>query len=309
MPAELAHGLAAVVLRFLSRLLPRRAPPVHDPIELWGKKYRNRLGLAAGFDKGAVYGNALFRLGFGFVEIGTVTPRPQSGNPKPRLFRLPRSRALINRMGFNNPGADAVAARLARWKNRAGPVWINVGKNKDTPAERAADDYASAVRTLAAEADVFVINVSSPNTPGLRDLQSESALRPIAERVLAEARGKPVLLKLAPDLADDAFAGIVALARQVGLAGLIATNTTIARPVSESSEAGGLSGAPLKPRALDVLKTIHAIAPDFFLVGVGGVSTHEDFMERRAAGATLVQGYTAFVYGGPSWPRRVLGVS
>lgn len=280
--------------------------PERDPITLWGQRYANRFGIAAGFDKGDVVAKALFALGFGFVEIGTITPRPQPGNPRPRLFRLKAHQALVNRMGFNNLGAQVVAQRLAKLGKLAGPVWINLGKNKDTPNERAADDYVAALRVLQPHGDVFVVNVSSPNTPGLRDLQAEDALRPLLTRVVAEAKGKPVLLKLAPDLADNALPGLVKLAREVGLSGLIATNTTIARPVP-SNEAGGLSGAPLRARANDVMKLLHQTDDTLVLVGVGGVMNAEDFAERRAAGATLVQGYTGFIYGGPGWVRRVLG--
>ena len=305
LPAETAHHLAIAALKVWARFARPRIPEC-DPITLWGQRYANRFGIAAGFDKGDVVANALFALGFGFVEIGTITPRPQPGNPRPRLFRLKAHRALVNRMGFNNAGAQAVAARLAKLGVRAGPIWINLGKNKDTPNERAADDYVAALRLLQPHGDVFVVNVSSPNTPGLRDLQTEEALRPLLTRVVAEAKGKPVLLKLAPDLADSDFSRLAGLARELGLAGLIATNTTLARPVP-SYEVGGLSGAPLRERANDVVKLLHRQDPALLLVGVGGVMSAIDFVERRAAGATLVQGYTGFIYGGPNWVRKILG--
>jgi len=304
LPAETAHHLAMAGLKLWARFARARIPE-RDPITLWGQRYANRFGIAAGFDKGDVVAKALFGLGFGFVEIGTITPRPQPGNPRPRLFRLKAAGGLVNRMGFNNLGAEAVAAKLRKLGPRPGPVWINIGKNKDTPNERAVDDYVIAMRVLQPHGDVFVVNVSSPNTPGLRDLQAESALRPLLTQVLVEAKGKPVLLKLAPDLADDALPGLVKLAREVGLAGLVATNTTIARPVP-SSEAGGLSGAPLRARANDVMKILHREDDQLVLVGVGGVMNAEDFAERRAAGATLVQGYTGFIYGGPGWVKKVL---
>jgi dihydroorotate dehydrogenase len=312
--AERAHGVAVAWLRLRSRWLrlrPRRPRPT--ALTALGQSFANPLGLAAGFDKGYVVPEALFELGFGFVEIGTITPRPQLGNEKPRLFRLPQHQALINRMGFNNPGADAVAARMARVRHRAGPVWLNIGKNKDTPAADAADDYVRALRTLYPHGDAFVINVSSPNTPGLRDLQAEAALRPLLTAITGAAAelggARPLLLKIAPDLADDALPGIVELAVELGLSGLIATNTTIARPVTHplSGEAGGFSGPALRPRATEVLQQLSAAAKGrLLLVGVGGVGSAADVREKLTAGATLVQLYTSLIYGGPAHVKNIL---
>jgi dihydroorotate dehydrogenase len=285
-------------------------------VEAFGLRFPNRIGLAAGFDKGDVVPEALFALGFGFVEIGTVTPRPQAGNPKPRIFRLTEHHALVNRMGFNNPGADAVAARLAKVRHRAGPIWLNIGKNKDTPNEDAASDYVRALQTLYPFADAFVINISSPNTPGLRDLQAEDKLGPLLAATIQEARAcaerfsvpaRPVLLKLSPDLADDALPRIARLAEASGLSGLIATNTTLARPVEHANarESGGFSGPALRARASDVVKSLHT-ATALPIVGVGGVQTKADVEEKIAAGATLVEIYTGFIYGGPGTVKRLL---
>jgi dihydroorotate dehydrogenase len=301
-------------------LLRRRLVP-RDPVlrvRALGLDLPSPLGLAAGFDKEGAHADALGLLGFGFVEIGTVTARAQPGNPRPRMFRLPADRALVNRMGFNNAGAAAVAARLGRRGAHPRPaLGVNLGKTKLTASEDAADDYRATARQLAPHADYLVINVSSPNTPGLRDLQAVERLAELVAAVRAaigDARpGLPLLVKIAPDLDDDDIDAIVDLALATGLDGLVATNTTVARDGLRSAPervaaagAGGLSGAPLKPRSLEVLRRLRARAGDrLVLISVGGVETARDVYDRLAAGATLVQAYSGFVYGGPGWPRRV----
>jgi dihydroorotate dehydrogenase len=269
--------------------------------------------LAAGFDKDAEAVRGFFALGFAGVEVGTVTPLGQPGNPAPRLFRLPRARALINRMGFNNAGAAVVAAHLRSLGPRPGPVGINVGKNKDTPLERAVDDYLAAVTELAPLADYLVVNASSPNTPGLRQLQEPEQLRAllarVKERLAAVAPGKPLFLKIAPDLAPEAVDAVVDVAVEAGLAGLICTNTTVTRPVSgeHATEAGGLSGAPLAPLALATLRRAASRARGrLALWASGGVFTVDDVLERLEAGADVVQLYTALVYEGPGLVRRLV---
>jgi dihydroorotate dehydrogenase len=309
------------------------------PVEAMGLSFRNVLGLAAGFDKNAEGIDALAALGFGFVEVGTVTALAQPGNPRPRLFRLPQDRAVVNRMGFNNDGAEAVARRLERRSHgldrrdrrtvgRIGqrpasrPVLgINIGKSKVVPEDdqRAVlDDYASSARRLAPYADYLVVNVSSPNTPGLRSLQAVDRLAPLLDevrRVADDAANRPVPLcvKIAPDLADEDVVAVGELARDRGLEGLIATNTTISRqglvtPVAvvEAVGGGGLSGPVLRQRSIEVLRLLRARDRDITLISVGGVSSSHDVAERMKAGATLVQAYTGFVYGGPLWPRRVV---
>jgi dihydroorotate dehydrogenase len=326
---------------------PERRPGRSSPVSAMGLTFPNPLGLAAGFDKNAVGIDALAALGFGFVEVGTVTARPQPGNPRPRLFRLPRDRAIVNRMGFNNDGAEVVARRLAARaervnKSRVGVpggellpgqrsggstsagsalVGINIGKTKVVPEddERAVlADYAFSARLLAPYADYLVVNVSSPNTPGLRSLQAVDRLAPLLEevrRVAGDAAGRhvPLCVKIAPDLADDDVVDVARLAVGQGLDGIIATNTTISRdglvtdPAAVAAVgAGGLSGPVLRQRALDVLKVLRAEAPGLTLIGVGGISSVDDARERIDAGADLVQAYTGFVYGGPLWPRRVV---
>jgi dihydroorotate dehydrogenase len=259
----------------------------------------------------------MLALGFGFVEIGTVTAEAQPGNPRPRMFRLPRDRALVNRLGFNNAGAAAAAARLAA--RGAGVVGANIGKTKRVAEAEAAADFAASAARLAPHADYLVVNVSSPNTPGLRDLQAATKLEPILRAVRAACDGAapgrrvPLLVKIAPDLADEDIDAVADLALALGLDGIIATNTTISRaglatPAATVTAlgAGGLSGAPLKARALAVLQRLRARAGDrLALVAVGGIETGADAWARIRAGATLVQAYTGFVYGGPAWPRRV----
>jgi dihydroorotate dehydrogenase len=283
----------------------------------FGLEFNGPFGLAAGFDKNAVAIRALGDLGFSHVEIGTVTALAQPGNEKPRLFRLPADRALINRMGFNNDGAEAVAERLGELRARYGSnlpiIGVNIGKSKVTPVEAAADDYRTSARLLAPFADYMAVNVSSPNTPGLRSLQDVVALRPILQAVIEESLGLPVLVKIAPDLADEDIIAVADLALELGLAGVIATNTTISRDGLKTDAtkvaamgAGGLSGAPLKKRSLEVLDLLAAhIAGRIAIVSVGGIETAEEARERIARGATLVQGYSGFIYEGPLWARRV----
>jgi dihydroorotate dehydrogenase len=296
------------------RLAPR------DPalrVRALGLELPSPVGLAAGFDKDAAYVDALGALGFGFVEIGTVTAQPQPGNPRPRMFRLPADRALINRMGFNNAGADAAAGQLARRARSGLAVGVNIGRSKVAGPGEAAADYRAAAARLAPLADYLVINVSSPNTPGLRDLQAverlEGLIAEVRDALADGGRRIPLLVKIAPDLADADIDAIADLALRTGLDGLIATNTTIARDGLTSDAAavaaageGGLSGAPLATRSLEVLRRLRDRVGDrLVLVSVGGVSSGDDVFERLRAGATLVQAYTGFVYGGPLWPRRV----
>jgi dihydroorotate dehydrogenase len=331
LPAETAHqagfwligvlagapGAAAMLRRWLG---PR------DPVlrvRALGLEFPGPLGLAAGFDKDARAAGGLGALGFGFVEVGTVTARAQPGNPRPRLFRLPADRALVNRMGFNNEGAAAAAARLRRRRrgSRAAPVvGVNIGKTRAVPEAEAAADYAASARAVADVADYVVVNVSSPNTPGLRDLQAADRLRPVlvAVRSALDAgttggRRVPLLVKIAPDLAEQDVDAVADLAVELGLDGIIATNTTVARDGLASSAAevaaagaGGLSGPPLRAPALAVLRRLRERAGDrLVLIAAGGIDTPDDAWERMAAGATLVQAYTGFIYGGPLWPRRM----
>ncbi len=293
------------------------------PVTVMGIEFPHRFGLAAGFDKNARGVPGLLALGFGHVEIGTVTARPQPGNPRPRLFRLVDDRAIVNRMGFNNDGAAHVASRLHRLREtkagRRAVIGVNIGKTKVVPAEQAAADYVESARLLTPYADYLVVNVSSPNTPGLRDLQAVESLEPILAAVKAVAdtnhgRRVPLVVKIAPDLADGDVDAVTELALTLGLDGISATNTTIARPTSlstprsvvDAAGAGGLSGPVLADRALEVLRRIRSRAGDgLAVIGVGGVTTEADVRARIEAGADLVQAYTGFIYGGPSWPSRL----
>ncbi|WP_038041832.1 quinone-dependent dihydroorotate dehydrogenase [Thermus tengchongensis] len=310
---EFTLGLLALwsergpLLEVPARLLRVEDPRLH--VEALGLRFPNPLGLAAGMDKDARALGAWWALGFGFAEVGTLTPRAQEGNPRPRLFRLLEDRALINRMGFNNGGAEEAARKLRRFRERglAFPVGVNLGKNRDTPLERAAEDYLEALRVLEPYGDYFVLNVSSPNTPGLRTLQEGPFLDELLAR-LRPATRKPLLLKVAPDLTFEALDQAVELCLKHGLEGLVAVNTTLERPNLKSplaEEAGGLSGRPLKERALEVLRHLSGVE-GLTLVSVGGVEGPEDVWERLKLGARLVQVYTGFVYGGPLFPRRVL---
>ena len=318
---ERAHHLAVAVIRAIPALgltgLVRRftRPDPALAVEALGLRFESPFGMAAGFDKDARSIRGLWALGFGHVEIGTVTAIPQEGNPRPRLFRLVDDRAVINRMGFNNGGAAAAAERVARERRRSSRAIIgaNIGKSRVVAVEDAVADYRESARLLAPVADYLAVNVSSPNTPGLRGLQDEALLRPLLAAVLAEAGATPVLVKIAPDLDDDAIDAVCALAVELGLAGIIATNTTIGREglvsdpaLVEAAGAGGLSGAPLRDRAMAVLRRVRAAVPSgFCVIAVGGIDTADDAAERLTAGATLVQGYTAFLYRGPLWARQV----
>ncbi|MBB3044400.1 quinone-dependent dihydroorotate dehydrogenase [Nocardioides sp. LMS-CY] len=324
---ERAHHTAFRAIR-AARPVTALRPTPGEPVRALGLTFPNLLGLAAGFDKNAVGIDGLAALGFGHVEIGTVTGEGQPGNPKPRLFRLPGDRAVVNRMGFNNDGAEVVAARLAaRGRRRAGsgggPVLgVNIGKTKVVPDDdqvAVEADYGKSTRLLAPHADYLVVNVSSPNTPGLRNLQAVEKLQPLLEHVRrtadqVTAKRVPMLVKIAPDLADDDVLAVADMALAIGLDGIIATNTTISRadlrtPAAEVERvgAGGLSGRPLTERSLDVLRLLRdRVGPDLTLIGVGGITTVADARARLDAGATLLQGYTAFIYEGPLWPRRIV---
>lgn len=315
---ERAHRLAAAFLRWLGRV-PWLAAWIRgrfhlsDPrleVRLGGLVFPSPVGVAAGFDKGDGLAEGLFALGFGAVEVGTITPRPQAGNPRPRLFRLVRQRALINRMGFNNAGAEATARRYARLRFRPGPLGFNLGKNKDTPQEEAVLDYLKTFEALRDIGDYFVVNVSSPNTPGLRALQTPEALRTILLPLREKAGAKPVFLKLAPDLADEEVDALADLALELGIAGLILANTTIGRPTAEgeprAKEAGGMSGAPLLDRALSlVARTFRRTGGKLPIIGVGGIFGAEDAYRMIRAGATTVQVYTGFIYQGPGFAGSI----
>lgn len=293
----------------LSRVLPVGDPLLRQTV--FGVDFPRPLGLAAGFDKSAAAADAWAPIGFGYAELGTVTAHAQPGNPAPRLFRLTSDRAILNRMGFNNPGADAVAGNL-RKRRGDGVIGINIGKTKVTPLEGAVDDYRASARRLGGLADYLVVNVSSPNTPGLRDLQAVESLRPILAAVQEEV-DVPVLVKIAPDLSDEDVDAVADLALELGLAGIVATNTTISReglttpPAEvEAMGAGGVSGPPVAARSLEVLRRLRGRVGDrLTLVSVGGIETAEQAWERIAAGASLLQGYTALIYGGPDWIRDI----
>ena len=314
-PPETAHGLAARGVRLAHRLGLLRLAGRPDPVlavDALGLRFASPLGVAAGVDKDASCFDGLGALGFGSVEVGTVTPLPQEGNPRPRVRRLVADRALQNSMGFPNPGADAVAERIARSAGST-VLGINVGRAKGSSTEQAAEDYRATVRRLAVLADYLALNVSSPNTPGLRDLQAVEPLRglvaAVREELAALGLERPLLIKIAPDLADEDVDAIAGLALELGLAGIIATNTTVSRAGLRTQGVppeGGVSGAPLKARSLAVLERLRARAGDgLVLVSVGGIEDAEDAWARLRAGATLVQAYTGFVYGGPGWARRV----
>ena len=285
-------------------------------VNVMGLNFKGPFGMAAGFDKNAEMVKELGQLGFSHVEIGTVTRHAQEGNPKPRLFRLKKDLSLINRMGFNNDGADAVARRLEKLRSSSGNlpvIGVNIGKSKITELEDAVSDYEYSAEKLAPFADYIAVNVSSPNTPGLRSLQALDQLEPILKGVIAKAAGKPVLVKIAPDLADEDVLGVAALATKLGLSGVIATNTTISRSSLKTDSqsvaamgAGGLSGPVLKDRSIEVLRLLRANLPsEIAVVSVGGVFSSSDVSQRLELGASLVQGYTGFVYEGPLWARKI----
>ena len=316
-PPERIHTLVFGALRgatatAATRIPLRRALAPHDPAlasTVFGTHFPGPLGLAAGFDKDGDGLKTWGALGFGYAEIGTVTARPQPGNPAPRLFRLAADRALLNRMGFNNHGAGQLALRLARHSPDI-PIGVNIGKSKVTPPDQAAQDYASSARLLGPLATYLVVNVSSPNTPGLRDLQAVESLRPILAAVLAQTR-TPVLVKIAPDLSDSDVDAVADLAVEMGLAGIVATNTTVSRaglhtPGVDDLGPGGISGPPVAQRAYAVLRRLSArVGNQLVLISVGGIETAEDAWERITAGASLLQGYTGFVYGGGLWAKQI----
>lgn len=316
-PPERIHTLVFAVLRGATALDParrllRRLLGPTDPAlasTVFGVRFPGPLGLAAGFDKDGKGLLTWGALGFGYAEVGTVTANAQPGNPPPRMFRLPADRALLNRMGFNNLGAGALAVQLARHRPDI-PIGVNIGKTKTTPAATAVDDYRASARLVGPLASYLVVNVSSPNTPGLRDLQAVEALRPILTAVLAET-SKPVLVKIAPDLSDADLDAVADLAAELGLAGIVATNTTVSRaglrtPGVDALGAGGISGPPVARRAVEVLRRLHARVGDrLVLISVGGIETADDAWERITAGASLLQGYTGFIYGGGLWPKRI----
>ncbi len=303
---RVATGLA-VSRRLLGRWLTPSDPVLATTV--FGVTFPGPVGLAAGFDKNGSGINAWGPLGFGYAEVGTVTAQAQPGNPAPRLFRLAEDRALLNRMGFNNHGAGELAIRLTRSQSTV-PIGVNIGKTKVTPPEHAVDDYAESARLCGPLADFVVVNVSSPNTPGLRDLQAVASLRPILAAVRAETT-KPVLVKIAPDLSDDDVDEIADLAVELGLAGIVATNTTISReglltPGVAELGAGGVSGPPVAARSLEVLRRLHKrVGGQLVLISVGGIETADDAWERIIAGASLVQGYTGFIYGGGLWAKHI----
>lgn len=316
---ERVHHLAFGTMRLAARFAPTRwamakVLVVDDPIlrnTAFGIDFPAPLGLAAGFDKNADGVDVWAPLGFGFAEVGTVTAQAQPGNPAPRLFRLPADRALINRMGFNNLGAAAAADQL-RTHPSAVPIGANIGKTKIVEPDGAAADYAASAALLGPLADFVVVNVSSPNTPGLRDLQAVESLRPLLRAVLDSVQ-VPVLVKIAPDLSDDDIDAVADLAVELGLAGIVATNTTIRRDGlhTDAAEvaamgAGGLSGPPVADRSLEVLRRLYRrVGDQQVLISVGGIETADQAWERILAGATLLQGFTGFIYGGPFWIKRI----
>ncbi len=324
LPAEKAHHTTFSLLKFIHRIpgmagLFRRLFCYKNPAlkrELFGLEFDNPVGLAAGFDKDARLIDELSTLGFGFIEIGTITPKGQPGNPKPRLFRLPQDQSLINRMGFNNEGMEAAIRRLKKRKSKV-IVGGNIGKNKVTPNEQAESDYLQCYHALYPYVDYFVINVSSPNTPGLRELQEKEPLQKLIQRMQLEnnkqTKPKPVLLKIAPDLTDAQLDDILDIMEKTKLDGLIATNTTIARaPLTtdkqtiEAIGAGGLSGKALTQRSTEVISYLHKKSKGAFpIVGVGGILSPEDALEKLKAGASLIQVYTGFIYEGPAMVKRI----
>jgi dihydroorotate dehydrogenase len=324
LPAETAHHFAFGCLRLLAAVPGVKAlmrAVFHSsraqPVKAFGLELPNPVGLAAGFDKDAIGYEALGALGFGFVEVGTLTGQAQPGNPKPRLFRLPKDRALVNRMGFNNRGSADAVARLNR--SRRTIVGVNIGKTKVVPESNAVADYVASAKRVGPHADYVVVNVSSPNTPGLRDLQATEKLRPLLVAVrealneVSSARRVPLLVKIAPDLADEDVDAVADMALELGLDGIIATNTTIRRDGLQSSDAeveacgaGGLSGPPVHERSLEILKRLKTKVGDrLTLISVGGIETPEQARESIEAGATLVQIYTALIYEGPFLPKRL----
>lgn len=316
---ETAHYLGVALIKFLGAtgiadLTRVGSRPTQ--VKVMGLDFKGPFGMAAGFDKNAEMVKELGQLGFSHVEIGTVTRFAQEGNAKPRLFRLKKDLSLINRMGFNNDGADAISRRLEKLRSSGAilpVIGVNIGKSRITELEDAVSDYEYSAERLTPFADYIAVNVSSPNTPGLRSLQAIDQLEPILNAVIAKASGKPVLVKIAPDLADEDVLGVAALATKLGLAGVIATNTTITRSNLKTDSqsvtamgAGGLSGPVLRDRSIEVLRLLRANLPsEIAVVSVGGVFGSSDVSQRLELGASLVQGYTGFVYEGPLWARKI----
>ena len=309
MDAERAHRATIGLLRLRTGTAFTPEPPYTPTLEtrVAGLDFLNPVGLAAGFDKDAEVFEQMLSLGFGFVEVGTLTPRPQAGNPRPRLFRLAEDQAVINRMGFNNRGQKDALRRLSRRYRTRGPVGVNIGANKDSEDRIA--DYVAGVRAMSEVADYLTINISSPNTPGLRQLQDEGALKALLSAVQSAGSDKPIFLKVAPDLEEGDPERIVRAALDHRIAALVVSNTTVTRPLLKSrfrDEAGGLSGAPLKPLALDALRRFRRVSGgEIPLIGVGGIANADDAWERIRAGASLIQLYTAMVYEGPGIARRI----
>jgi len=326
LPPERAHSIALALLETLlyvpgAAMLMRKMygrSPVPSPQTIAGLVFPNILGLAAGFDKNGRHIPALAALGFGFIEVGTVTPRPQAGNPRPRLFRLPADQALINRMGFNNDGLDALVKQLQQPRPAGLIIGGNIGKNKDTPNEKATDDYVTCFEALFPWVDYFAVNVSSPNTPNLRELQDKAPLTRLLATLqqlnAAKPRPKPIFLKIAPDLSKTQLDDIAAIAIETGIAGIIAANTTISREglrtgsaALEQIGAGGLSGQPVRQRSTDIIRYLRKqLPPPFVLIGVGGINGPESAKEKLEAGADLIQLYTGFIYEGPGVAGRIL---
>ena len=304
---ETAHRFTLSVLRSIGPALPKLASP-RSPTSAFGLNFPHRAGLAAGLDKNGVALPAWEALGFGFVEIGTVTAKAQPGNPRPRIFRYPEQQALINRLGFNNDGADAVAKRLGKLREHGRwpriPVGINIGKSRATSMERAGEDYLYSVRKLRAHADYIALNISSPNTPGLRELQQPKQLAELLDMIRGELAGKPLLVKIAPDLEFSALEELIAVCEQEAVAGIIATNTTLDHSGIVNDEEGGLSGTPLREKSTVIIRHLTS-KTNLPIIGCGGISDLESAREKIEAGAKLLQIYTGFIYRGPSLIREL----
>lgn len=304
----------------LSKTLFRKAYVVHHPRlerEVFGLKFQNPVGLAAGFDKNAAYFNDLEHCGFGFIEIGTLTPKPQFGNDKPRLFRLKKDEAILNRMGFNNDGVDVAVEKLKKRNNPSLIIGGNIGKNKNTPNESATNDYIISFQKLFPYVDYFVVNVSSPNTPNLRDLQEKEPLKALLSELqklnTEKEKSKPILLKIAPDLTDSQLDDIIEIVEETKISGVIATNTTISRENLKTNPeevnnlgAGGISGKPLTKRSTEVIRYLHLKSKGSFpIIGVGGIHSADDAIEKLKAGASLIQLYSGFIYEGPALIKKI----
>lgn len=323
--AERVHYFVVNNLKFLmkfslSKTLFRKAYVVHHPRlerEVFGLKFQNPVGLAAGFDKNAAYFNDLEHCGFGFIEIGTLTPKPQFGNDKPRLFRLKKDEAILNRMGFNNDGVDVAVEKLKKRNNPSLIIGGNIGKNKNTPNESATNDYIISFQKLFPYVDYFVVNVSSPNTPNLRDLQEKEPLKALLSELqklnTEKEKSKPILLKIAPDLTDSQLDDIIEIVEETKISGVIATNTTISRENLKTNPeevnnlgAGGISGKPLTKRSTEVIRYLHLKSKGSFpIIGVGGIHSADDAIEKLKAGASLIQLYSGFIYEGPALIKKI----